>query len=154
MREADLPAQQPEAQEEARLPRPDEQPCRPGDPEGPSAPWPGPARRLTRRVKGRATFRALTRAPLARRGPLTLRAAVAHDGVAGVAFAVGRDVGHAVARNRLRRRLRAAIRDLETELEPGVSYLVGAGREGLTMSYPELVSTTRRLVREARRHAR
>ena len=43
-----------------------------------------------------------------------------------VAYAVGRRVGGAVARNRVRRRLRAATRAHAGELEPGRAYLVGA----------------------------
>jgi ribonuclease P protein component len=42
-----------------------------------------------------------------------------------VAFAVGRSVGSAPLRNRVRRRLRALVRDHADELAPGW-YLVGA----------------------------
>ena len=42
-----------------------------------------------------------------------------------VAYAVGRRAGGAVARNRVRRRLRAAARAHAGELEPGRAYLVG-----------------------------
>ena len=42
-----------------------------------------------------------------------------------VAYAVGRKAGGAVARNRVRRRLRAATRAHSAELEPGRAYLVG-----------------------------
>lgn len=55
-----------------------------------------------------------------------------------VAFAIGRRVGSAVARNRLRRRLRAALAELE--LAPG-SYLVSAGSEAVHLSPTELRST-------------
>jgi ribonuclease P protein component len=54
-----------------------------------------------------------------------------------VAFAIGRRVGHAVERNRLRRRLRAIFTDLARQdggpLQPG-AYLVGCqvGADGLT----------------------
>lgn len=54
-----------------------------------------------------------------------------------LAFAIGRRVGHAVERNRLRRRLRAIFADLARQdpvvLRPG-AYLVGcqAGATGLT----------------------
>lgn len=40
-----------------------------------------------------------------------------------VAFAVGRAVGPAVTRNRVRRRLRAIVRDASAQLEPGCGYL-------------------------------
>ena len=42
-----------------------------------------------------------------------------------VAYAVGRRAGGAVARNKIRRRLRAATRAHAQELEPGRAYLVG-----------------------------
>ena len=42
-----------------------------------------------------------------------------------VAYAVGRRAGGAVARNKVRRRLRAATRAHARELEPGRAYLVG-----------------------------
>ena len=56
------------------------------------------------------------------------------DGVR-VAFAVGRPVGTAVRRNRLRRRLRAILAG--QELAPG-SYLVAAGPEATALSDEEL----------------
>ena len=42
-----------------------------------------------------------------------------------VAYAVGRHAGGAVARNKIRRRLRAATQAHAQELEPGRAYLVG-----------------------------
>lgn len=44
-----------------------------------------------------------------------------------VAYAVGRAAGSAVSRNRLRRRLRAAVWDERAALATGLAYLVGAG---------------------------
>lgn len=61
-----------------------------------------------------------------------------------VAYAVGRSVGSAVERNRLRRRLRAVVRELAAELRPG-AYLVGVGPEAASLGFDEL----RELVREA-----
>lgn len=43
-----------------------------------------------------------------------------------VAFSVGRPVGNAVVRNRVRRRLRAALREHADYLQPGAAYLVRA----------------------------
>src|SRR5262249_1253416 len=65
-----------------------------------------------------------------------------------VAYAVGRRAGGAVIRNRVRRRVRAAIRDVRAALPPG-SYLVGAGGGAATLPYGEL----RRTVSEALRAA-
>ena len=61
------------------------------------------------------------------------------DGVR-VAYAIGRRVGPAVVRNRLRRRLRAAVREIDAErggLAPG-AYLVSARPEAAGRPYPEL----------------
>jgi len=57
-----------------------------------------------------------------------------------VAFAIGRKAGGAVVRNRIRRRLRAIVREVEPLLQPG-AYLVGAGPEASSMSYGELKAT-------------
>jgi ribonuclease P protein component len=71
-----------------------------------------------------------------------------------VAYAVGRRTGGAVQRNRVRRRLRAAIRRTGGELRPGTAYLVGAGAEALTMPFDELASTLTELVTRAHRATR
>ncbi len=55
-----------------------------------------------------------------------------------VAFAIGRPVGTAVVRNRLRRRLRELVRAHSDQLEPGCSYLIGAGVGAVSMSWSEL----------------
>jgi ribonuclease P protein component len=54
-----------------------------------------------------------------------------------VAYAIGRRVGGAVVRNRLRRRLRAIVAELAPELVPG-AYLVGAAPEAASLSFGEL----------------
>ena len=55
-----------------------------------------------------------------------------------VAYAVGRGVGGAVARNRVRRRLRAATRCHAAELVGGRAYLVGATSAAASTSYADL----------------
>ena len=57
-----------------------------------------------------------------------------------VAFAVGRRAGGAVVRNRVRRRLRAIVREVEPSMHPG-AYLVGATAEASAMPYRELKAT-------------
>jgi ribonuclease P protein component len=57
-----------------------------------------------------------------------------------VAYGVGRHVGPAVTRNRVRRRLRAAIREVDRDrgaLAPG-AYLVTVRPEAAGMTYVEL----------------
>jgi len=54
-----------------------------------------------------------------------------------VAYAIGRQVGGAVERNRLRRRLRAIVAAAAPNLAPG-SYLVGATAEASGLGAEEL----------------
>lgn len=57
-------------------------------------------------------------------------------------------MGGAVARNRARRRARAALEQLEAELPSG-TYLFGADARVLTMPFPELVAAMAALARDA-----
>jgi ribonuclease P protein component len=86
-------------------------------------------------VRGRESFAALSRhGRRVREGPLTV---VHRPGPQDprVAFAVGRRVGPAVARNRLRRRLRALWRELEV---PDGDYLIMAAPPAVDLSFAEL----------------
>ena len=109
MREADLPAEQPEAQEEARIPGPDAHPRRAGRAQGAAHPRPRPPLGLIFRIRHRATFALLATRP---RAVASCRGCVRRrDPGPGpqVGFAVSAHVGNAVTRNRVRRRLRAAL---------------------------------------------
>jgi ribonuclease P protein component len=74
-------------------------------------------------VRDRRTFDELRRAGSRRRsGPITVTAVLDPDAPGPrVAYAINRTVGGAVDRNRVRRRLRAIVRD--AELAPG-AYLI------------------------------
>jgi ribonuclease P protein component len=61
-----------------------------------------------------------------------------NPGPPAVAYAVGRRTGNAVVRNRLRRRLRAAVHEHGDLLAPGTAYLVGAEPSAATMSFAAL----------------
>jgi ribonuclease P protein component len=90
------------------------------------------------RIQDRATFQALRRSEhRARRGPVSVTyAAVGGASDPRVAYAVGKRVGKAVVRNRLRRRLRAAVDGVDG-LEPG-AYLVVADPGAVRLSYEDL----------------
>jgi len=97
------------------------------------------------RVTDRASFQALRRGRRVRRGPLSVAYVpadpVAVPSPARVAFAVGTATGGAVVRNRVRRRLRAALRELVVEGRlPAGTYLVGASAEVARTPWSELVS--------------
>ena len=60
-----------------------------------------------------------------------------------------RAVGGAVDRNRLKRRLRALVAELEAELVPGGCYLVGAGPAAMNAGPAELRESLRTVLRSA-----
>jgi ribonuclease P protein component len=150
MREAHVPAQHPKAQEDPRLPRADANARWTGCAEGAARARPQAALGLIQAVRDRATFEALAHARPVRRGPVSVRV-VAGDGrgPARVAYTVGRGVGGAAARNRARRRLRAAVRNHAGSLRGGDAYLVGAGREALTMPFAALARSVGDALRDA-----
>ena len=57
-----------------------------------------------------------------------------------VAFAIGKRVGNAVVRNRVRRRLRAVFSALPASAVPAGDYLVGAQPEAAGLTFAELSS--------------
>ena len=122
MGEATVPAEQSAPGQEARIPAPDVHASRARHHQGP----PVQGSRSPVGISDRATFVALNRARRARRGKISI--AYLDDGAPPpprVAYAIGRHVGGAVVRNRLRRRLRELAR--RSDLAPG-AYLVSAGQ--------------------------
>ncbi len=98
-----------------------------------------------RSIQHRSTFAALRKpAGRATRGPLRV-AFVPTPGrppesFSQVGYTIGRRCGNAVTRNRLRRRLRAVMAELASDLHPG-AYLVGVEPGAGHLNHDELVST-------------
>jgi len=76
-------------------------------------------------------------------------------GVPRIGFAVARRAGGAVVRNRVRRRLRAACRELAGRgALPAGDYLLGAGGAAASVPWPELVTDLETTVERATRGTR
>ena len=139
MSETSLPTPQPPSREAARVPSPNGDEGRAGGAEGAPPEGPAPPGSLTWRTRGRSAFEGLRRASTVRSGPFTLSWLPAVPGQPpALAFAIGKRVGNAVVRNRLRRRLREAARRLVT-LPPG-TYLIRARPEAVALSFQEISS--------------
>lgn len=94
------------------------------------------------RVRDAATFQALRRSGRrVRVGALSVTWLPGPPGEPPrLAFAIGKVVGTAVVRNRLRRRLRSLFTELAPTLPPG-TYLVGAGPAATSLDYGDLRRT-------------
>jgi ribonuclease P protein component len=100
---------------------------------------------VTWRITDRATFEALKRSRRrARSGPLSVTFVPDGGERIRVGYSIGRRVGSAVERNRLRRQLREAVSKIEAELDlrPG-AYLIGSGRNALRLESEELAKAVR-----------
>jgi ribonuclease P protein component len=89
----------------------------------------------TRRVRDRAAFAALRTGRRGHAGPVRVTW-VPDEGASPprVAYAVGRRVGPAVARNRVRRQLRAAVAELAPDLAPGTYLVAYRGAPGVAFA--------------------
>jgi ribonuclease P protein component len=145
--EAHVPAQQPASGQAAWIPPSDVDPGRSRRAARSSGQGSASAVGLIWRVRGRRGFEALRRTRRrARSGPV--RVAFAPDPPDAsldppppprVAYAVGRKVGSAAVRNRVRRRLRAVMAEAaRRERLPSGSYLVGVTPEIVPMSFEEV----------------
>jgi ribonuclease P protein component len=97
------------------------------------------------RISDRATFLAFRHADRQGRcGPVRVVHLPSADGPVRVAYAVGRRIGGAVVRNRVRRRLRAVVTACAADgiLRPG-AYLVVAAPGIERLDHGELVATVR-----------
>ena len=135
-REAHVSAKQASSGKEARFPQPDVRSRRPLHRQGPAPQGKAEAVRLIPAVRGRRAFDALRRhGTRSRAGALRITFHADGSPTPRLAFAIGRKVGPAVARNRARRRLRvifAEIAHTEPTLVPPGDYLVAVHRVDFT----------------------
>ncbi len=144
MSEAHIPAKHPQASQEARIPASHGDARRTGDHQEPPPQGSPHPLGLIWRVDRRDTFLALRRGRRGRNGPLTVSFVQGDPAEPPrVAFSIGRRVGSAVVRNRLRRRLRSFVRAVAHELPPG-AYLVGVAPGAATLSPEDLRMTLMR----------
>jgi len=137
--EAHVPAEQPQARQDPRLPPPHAHQGGSRRVARPPRPRAEASLGLIWRVRDRATFEALAGARRRRAGPVSLRfLSDGSDDPPKVAYAIGRRFGTAVERNRARRRLRAAVAVHAAELRPGGVYLFAAERAVMTVPFPTL----------------
>ncbi len=98
------------------------------------------------RIRDRSTQRKFRRpAGQAKRGPVRAIFVVtdeAGEEFVQVGYAIGRQYGNAVRRNRLRRRLRAVVRELAPEISPG-GYLLRPDPATGSLSHCELTASVR-----------
>lgn len=131
-REAHVSAKQAPSGQAPRLPPPHVRPRRPLHHQGPPPQGKAEAVRLIPAVRGRRAFDALRRhGTRARSGALRITFHADASPSPRLAFAIGRQVGQAVVRNRARRRLRvifAQVAHTRPDLVPPGDYLVAVHR--------------------------
>lgn len=101
--------------------------------------------RRTAPITSRRTFAALRASGRkGGSGPVRLRflADTSGEGTCRVAYAISRRTGGAVVRNRLRRRLRAAVDQVAHEMAPG-AYLIAPDAGATTMDFTALIHSLR-----------
>lgn len=150
-REAYLSAQQSSPSPQARLPCADEHSRWSSGAEVPPVQGSRPSLGLIDRVRERDAFVRLRRDGVrVRTDPLWCSFVPDPDLVPPqVAFAIGRAVGSAVRRNRLRRRLRAVLTNCD--VPPGL-YLIGARVPACEQTFDDLERTVHSLLGKIQRH--
>lgn len=139
MGEANLSAQKTQADADPRVPGPDVDAGWPSGTQSAAAEGPPQAERLIWRIRDRATFDALATGRRRRRGPISMTFLPGDPSMPPrVAYAVGKRVGPAVVRNRVRRRMRAATLAHRRGLVPGGVYLFGAAPAAAAARYAEI----------------
>src|SRR5512143_2840167 len=156
--QADVPAEETAPRQGTRVPSPHEdegRPPRAGIPagEGSKAPerlTPRPGRRGPRMISGATRFDAIQRSGQVRAHPLLLFRYLATEGDSvSWALSTGKRLGGAVVRNRVRRRLREALRALGPQIRGGWDIMVIARPGSVAASSKELHDAVLDLARRA-----
>lgn len=142
--QANLPTEQPPPSPQARLPRPDADPGGPVDPGATAREGPDAAVRVGTSTSADRVARTLSSGQAFHGERVVVFVA---PGAGSAAFVAGRRIGGAVLRNRARRILRAAWRELADEVEDGYDVvvvaraaIVGARTQELVAEVAELLS--------------
>ena len=150
--EADVPAECPPPVAAAWVPEADEQSRRPGRSEDQAPSRPSEVVSLIGRIRSAKTFERLRRnGRVVRHGVLEVRYLLdGENGPPRVAFAVSRSTGSAVVRNRLRRRLRAVMRELAGAPRPAAlpsgDYLIRPRRHAAAVGFARLRRDAQRVL--------
>jgi ribonuclease P protein component len=111
---------------------------------------------LLRRLKKRSEFLATAKGVRAHRPSMSLQRRDRRDtdAAVGVGFTVTNKEGNSPERNRIRRRFRAAVRDvLPGAATPGVDYVIIGRRAALDSPFPSLVRDLKEALAEAEKRA-
>ncbi|HEY4199210.1 MAG TPA: ribonuclease P protein component [Devosiaceae bacterium] len=92
-----------------------------------------------RRLKKRSQFLQAARGNRAGRRAFALQAVASDDLTPGVGFTVTKKTGNSPERNRIKRRLRAAVAERARDFRPGHNYVLVGRREALHEPYAALV---------------
>lgn len=99
-----------------------------------------------RRLKRRSEFLKAARGKRAGRSSFALQAVANRTGDAGVGFTVTKKVGNAPERNRIKRRLRAAVALAARDFAPGNDYVLVGRRGALHEPFAALLGDLRKAI--------
>jgi ribonuclease P protein component len=99
-----------------------------------------------RRLTKRGEFLRVARGGRAGRPNLALQAISVDQSLAGIGFTVSKKVGNSPQRNRVKRRLRAAVKACAGQFLPQHDYVLVGRPEALAASFGELVADLEKLI--------
>ena len=99
--------------------------------------------RPLRRLRKRSQFQRAARGNRAGRSAFGLQSVGNSEADAGIGFTVTKKTGNSPQRNRIKRRLRAAVTECARDFQPGHDYVLVGRREALTEPFAKLVADLR-----------